>query len=77
MVGHIHQFYCLRQTLPEVVFRFSCHECDLEKEENKVVTKFVEGFGICVAVFCDECEGLMDLTNPKKGLPKHRDTTSW
>jgi hypothetical protein len=42
-----------------------------------MTTKYVEGHGICNAVFCEECEDLMELTNPKKGLPKHRDTTSW
>tara|TARA_R110002012_G_scaffold308891_2_gene515574 strand:- start:37 stop:216 length:180 start_codon:yes stop_codon:yes gene_type:complete len=59
------------------VFKFHCDKCDLEKEEHTVETKFVEGVGCCVAVFCDECDSLMDLTNPKEGLPKHRDTTHW
>jgi hypothetical protein len=59
------------------VFHFKCPSCDLERSENKVTAKYVEGHGICVAVFCEECEDLMELMNPKEGFPPHRDTTHW
>tara|TARA_R100000781_G_scaffold89509_1_gene55125 strand:+ start:392 stop:577 length:186 start_codon:yes stop_codon:yes gene_type:complete len=58
-------------------FEFKCDECGFEITVHSVTTKYVEGHGVCHAVFCDKCDIPLKLQNPKKGAPEHKDTTSW
>jgi len=50
-------------------FKFKCEPCDHMIETHTVTTKYVEGHGVVNAVFCDKCNGLMELTNPREGFP--------